>query len=101
MGTCHFMDELKAIALTWADPHTCEICGHTNKNENFQNSMARHLAIKHSKINEFLLNAELVKAKRESVKKELEAKRCKRKRVQMEADKTGLERPLKVMKVDG
>jgi len=95
----HFMDELKAIAFTWTDPHACEIC-HYYTNERID-KIAKHLALGHSKIDVFLRNPELVKAKRDSFKTELKVKVPKRKRVQMETDKTGLETPLKVMKVDG
>ena len=61
----HFMDELKDIVLSWADPHTCEMCGYTNQRVD---KMAKHLALGHSKLDEFLQNSELVEAKKGAAK---------------------------------
>ena len=57
----HFMDELRAIVQEFDDPQVCNQCEYqTDKTDN----LVKHLALGHSKLDEFLMDEDLVSAKR-------------------------------------
>lgn len=59
--SCHFTDELRELAMSFPDPQACVLCEYTtDKMEN----MLKHLALGHSKLDEFLQDEELVAFKR-------------------------------------
>ena len=63
----HFMDELKKIVMTWADPDTCQMCGHKTKGKNKGlDKMAKHLGVGHSELDKLLQRPELVAAKKKA-----------------------------------
>ena len=59
----HFMDELRVIVSEFDDPLACDQCEYrSDKAEN----LLKHLALGHSKLDEFLINEDLVAEKRYS-----------------------------------
>lgn len=57
----HFMEELRAIVNSFDDPQVCNQCDYqTDKTDN----LVKHLALGHSKLDEFLMDDALVAAKR-------------------------------------
>ena len=57
----HFMEELRAIVNSFDDPQVCNQCDYqTDKMDN----LVKHLALGHSKLDEFLVDENLVASKR-------------------------------------
>ncbi|TRY75091.1 hypothetical protein TCAL_00608 [Tigriopus californicus] len=57
----HFLKELRDLVRSFADPQQCALCDY--KSEKLDN-MAQHLALGHSKLDDFLMDEELVHQKR-------------------------------------
>ena len=58
----HFMDELRDIVRTFTDQKQCPECMYINDK---MDKMAKHIALGHSKMDEFLQNEQLVESKKD------------------------------------
>ena len=57
----HFMDELREFVQTFPTPNMCAFCNYATEK---QDNLVKHVALGHSKLDEYLLDDELVAAKR-------------------------------------
>ncbi len=57
----HFMDELREFVQTFPNPNMCAFCNYGSEK---QDNLVKHVALGHSKLDEYLLNDDLVAAKR-------------------------------------
>ncbi len=60
----HFMDELRELVSTFDDPHACNACSYTSDKVD---SLVKHIALGHSKLDELLMDEQLVAMKRDQV----------------------------------
>ena len=57
----HFMDELREFVQTFPNPNMCAFCNYVTEK---QDNLVKHVALGHSKLDEYLLDEALVAAKR-------------------------------------
>ena len=57
----HFMDELREFVQTFPNPNMCAFCNYVTEK---QDNLVKHVALGHSKLDEYLLDDALVAAKR-------------------------------------